>query len=124
VTYIIVLILWKQGIPLLQKYDELLSHVVQLVDIGIRIDVAVTGADGIVDEQDVGELIPGALVVHQRLVVLQSVGANLHQGAVLGAASRPAIQPDDCPLLVRNVFVLEVPEEEVTVVFGGDLDVP
>jgi hypothetical protein len=124
VTHIVVFILWKQSIPLLQECDELISHVVQFVEIRVRIDVAKAGADGVVDEQDVGELVPGALIVDQRLVVLQPVGANLHQGAVLGAATWSAIQPDDCPLLVRNVFVLEVPKEEVAVVFGGDLDVP
>jgi hypothetical protein len=106
-----VFILWEQSIPLLQKDDELVRHLVQLAHKGVGIDVAEAGADGVVDEQNVGKLVPSAIVVDQRLVVLQSVGANLHQGAVLGAASRPAVQPDDCPLLVRNVFVLEMPKE-------------
>lgn len=122
-TYIVVLILWEKSVPLLQEGDELVRHDVQLADVGVGVDVAVAGADGVVDEHDVGELVPGALVVDQRLVVLDSEGANLHQGAVLGAASRPAVQPDDGPLLVRNVLVLVVPKEDVAVVFGGDFDV-
>lgn len=117
------LVLREQGVPLLQEDDELLGHLVQLAHVGVRVGVAEAGADGVVDEQDVGELVPGALVVHQGLVVLQPVGADLHQGAVLGAAAGPAVQPYHRALLIRDVFVLEVPKEEVAIVFGGDLDV-
>lgn len=123
-THIVVLILWEQSIPLFQEGDKLLRHLIQLVYVGVGVDVAKAGADGVVDKQHVCKLVPSALVVGQRLIVLHSVGANFHEGAVLGAASRAAVQPDDCPLLVRNVLVLVVPKEEVAVVFGGDFDVP
>jgi hypothetical protein len=86
-----VLVLWKQSIPLLHKDHELLGHIIQLAEVGVGIDVAVPGADGIVDKQDVGELVPCAIIVHKRLVVLQAIGADLHQGAIFRAASRPAV---------------------------------
>jgi hypothetical protein len=123
-THIVVLVLWEQSVVLLQKDDELLGHDIQLPHERVGIDVAIAGADGVVDKQDVGEFVPGAVVVLERLIVLYSIGANLHHGAIEGAASRAAIQPNHGPLLVRNVFVLEMPKEEVAVAFGGDFDVP
>lgn len=116
-------ILGEQIVPLLQEGDELGGHVVQLAQVGVGVDIAEAGANGVVDKEDIGKLVPGAVVVHERLVVLEAEGPDLHQGAVFGAASGPAVQPDDSALLIRNVFVLEVPEEDVSIVFGGDLDV-
>ncbi len=101
----------------------MLGHLVELVEIAVGVGVAEARTDGVVDKHDVGELIPRAIVVDQRVLVLEPVGPNFHQGAILGAAPRAAVEPDDRPLPVGDVFVLEVPEEEVTVCFGGDFDV-
>jgi len=122
-THIIMLILGEQGKPLLQEYDELVGHLIQLAKVAVGVDVAETGADGIVDKHDVGKLVPRAIIVDKRVLVFQSIGTNFHQGAVLGATTRATIQPDDGSLFVRNVFVLEVPEEEVTIAFGCDFNV-
>ena len=64
------LVFWEQSIVLLQEDDELFGHDVQLPHELVGIDVAIAGADGVVDEQDVGELVPGAVIVLERLVVL------------------------------------------------------
>lgn len=117
------LVFGEQPEPLFQKDDKLPGHLFELVDVAVGVDVAEAGADRVVDKHDVGELVPGSVIVHERLVVLEPVGANLHEGAVLGAASGAAVEPDDGPLLVGDVLVLEVPEEEVSVLFGGDFDV-
>jgi hypothetical protein len=56
------------------------------------------------------------------LVILESVRSNLHQCAIHGAASGSSIQPNNSALTVRDVAVLEVPEEQVTVGLGADFD--
>ena len=122
-TYIVMFVFWEQREPLLQEDNKLLGHLVELADVAVCVDVAETGADGVVNKHDVGKLVPRSFVVHQRLVVLEPVGANFHEGAILRAAPRAAIEPNDGSLLVGDVLVLKVPEEEVSVVFGGDFDV-
>jgi hypothetical protein len=52
------------------------------------------------------------------VVVLQSIWPDFHQGSVHGAASGPAVQPENGALSVCDVAVLEMPKEEVTVCFG------
>jgi len=117
------LIFGKQLEPLFQENDELVGHLVEFVGEAVSVDIAKAGADGIVDEHDVGELGPRSVIIHQRMVVFESVGANFHQCAILRATPRTAVQPDHRPLLVGDVLVLEVPEKDVAVVLGGDLDV-
>lgn len=98
-------------------------HLIQLVDVAVRIHVAETGPHGLVDEKQVGELIPRARVVLQCVVIFESVGANLHQRTVHRAATGPTVQPNDSPLSVRDMSVLEMPEEKVAIALWIDLDV-
>jgi hypothetical protein len=49
--------------------------------------------------------------------------ANLHQCSILGRATWSSIKPDDSTLSVRNMPVLEMPEEDVAIVLGGDFNV-
>lgn len=117
------LVLGEEGEPLFQKRHKLRGHLVQFVHEAIRVHVTETRADGVVDKHNVGKLVPGAVVVNQCVLVLEAVGAELHHGAVFGTAAGTTVEPDDCPLPVGNVLVLEVPEEHVAIVFGGDLNV-
>jgi hypothetical protein len=57
------------------------------------------------------------------VIVLEPVRPNLHHRPILRAASWAAVQPYNSPLAVRNMLVLEMPEEQVSVVFGCDFDV-
>ena len=121
-AYIIVFVFWEDGKPFLEEDDELIRHLVQLVEITVGVDIAEAGANGVVHKHDVGELVPRTIVVFQRLVVLEPVGADFHQGAIHRAAPGTTIQPDDRPLFVRDVLVLEMPKEEVAVMCGCDFD--
>lgn len=121
-TYIIVFVFWKDGKPFLEEDDELIRHLIQLMQIAVGVDIAEAGANGIVHEHDVGEFVPSTIVIFQRLVILEPVRADFHQRAIHRAAPGTAIQPDDRPLLVRNVLVLEVPKKEVAVMVGVDFD--
>jgi len=107
----------------LEELDELFCHCVQLVNVAVRVDVAEARAHGVVDEEQIGKLVPRAIVQSQRILVLDSVRANLHQGAIFGAAAGASVDPDHGPLSVRDVLVLEVPEEKVSVVLGRHFDV-
>lgn len=98
------------------------GHFIQLMKIAIGVRIAKPGADGIIDEEQVGKFIPPTLVVLQRMVVLESVGPNFHQCAIHRATSRTPIQPNDSALAVCDVTVLEMPEEQVAVGVGIDLD--
>lgn len=101
----------------------MLGHGVELVQVAVGVNVAEAGAGGVVDKEQVGKLVPGAIVDLELVALADAVGPNLHEGAVLGAAAGPAVDPDDGALLVGNVGILEVPEEEVGVVLFVDLDV-
>lgn len=122
-TYIIVLVFWENSKELLQKGNKLSRHGAQLMDIAIRVDITEASTDRIVDKEQIGKLIPGTVIQSQRLVTLDPIRANLHQGAILGAAPGPTIEPYHGSLAVRNVIVLEVPEEQVAIVLWNDLDV-
>lgn len=122
-TYVVMLVLGEHGEPLPEELDKLLGHLVELVQVCIGVDITETGSNGVVDEEQVRELVPGAVIVGEGVLILDSVGANLHQGTVFGTAAGAAVQPDDGALPVCDVLVLEVPEEEVSVVFGGDFNV-
>ena len=110
-TYIIVLVLGKDGKVLLQESHKLLGHLGQLGNVAVGADVAEAGADGVIDEEEIRKLAPGAIVVGEGHVAVDAVGANLHQCAVLGTATGATIEPDDGALLVSDVLVLEVPEK-------------
>lgn len=122
-TNVIAFIFGEQLKELLHEDDELSSHLIQLMEIAIGIHVTKASTDGIIDEQEIRELIPPARVVFQRVVILKTVGSNFHQRAVHRAASWATIQPDYGPLSVRDMAVLEVPEEQIAVRFGVDFDV-
>lgn len=98
-------------------------HFVQLVEIAVGIHVAETRPDGLVDEKQIGELIPRAWVVLQGVIVLESVRANLHQRSIHRATARPSIQPNDGALSVRDMPILIMPKEEVAIAYGVHLDV-
>ena len=110
-TYIIMLVLGEQSEPPLQESDKVGRHIGQLVDVCVGVDITEASTDGVVDKQDIGELVPGTIVVYQSVLVLQPVGANFHQCAILGTATGTTVQPDDGSLFVGDMFVLEVPEE-------------
>ena len=122
-TYIILLVLGENSKILFQKRHKLIRHLSQFRHVAIRADEAVSRPDRVVDEEEVRKLAPRALVVGERQVVVDAVRADLHQGAVLGTAAGPAVEPDDGSLFVGDVLVLEVPEEEVAVGLGCDFDV-
>jgi hypothetical protein len=111
----------EQSKPLFEESDKLIGHIVELMEIAIGIDVAETGANRVVHEQQIRELVPGSIVQDQ-LLSLHSVGSDFHQRAVLRTTARATIEPNDGPLLVGDVLVLEVPEEHVSVVLGCDPD--
>lgn len=89
----------------------MVGHLVKFFDVGIGVDQTISSAHGIIDEQEIGKLAPGTVVVAEVVLVLEPIGANLHHGAIFGAASWSAVDPDDGSLLVGDVLVLKVPEE-------------
>lgn len=92
------------------------------IAVGVRI--AESRTDRLVDEEQIGKLVPRAIVHLQRLIVLEAVWPNFHQRAVHRTAPGSTIQPEHGPLFIRNVTVLIMPEEQVTVRVRVDLDVP
>ena len=117
------LILRKHAEPLLQERDYLSCHPVQAMDQRVSIHIAETSTHRVVDEQYVRELIPATFAVPQSSIFIDPVRPNLHQRTIHTAATRPAVEPNDGALSVRNVSVLEEPEEEVAMVLRGDFDV-
>lgn len=93
------------------------------MEIAIGVDIAESGTNRLVNEEQICKLIPAARVILERLVILESVRPNLHQRAIHRAASGSSIQPNNGPLAVRDVAVLEVPEEQVTVGLRVDFNV-
>lgn len=116
-AYIIPFIFWEQLEPLFEESNELGGHLIQLVEVTIRINVTESGSDWLIDEEHIGEFIPRSFVVLQRIIVLESIRSHLHQCAVHGAASRSTVQPDDSPLAVGDMTILKMPEKEIAVVF-------
>jgi hypothetical protein len=108
----------------LEEYDDIVCHGPQFVNITVSVDVAVAHTDRVVDEKEVGIFIPTAVGVYESAVVFQSIGADLHQSAILGTTAGTSIEPDDSSLSIGNVSILEVPEEEVSIVLGRNLDMP
>ncbi|KAI6752747.1 hypothetical protein HG530_013499 [Fusarium avenaceum] len=82
VTYIVVVVLWEEGKPLLKEVNELVGHLLQLVYVLVSINGTVTGADRVVNEKEIGEFVPGAIVVDQVILILQSIGADFHHGTI------------------------------------------
>lgn len=68
-TYIVVFILGEQLEPLLQESNKLVSHNVEFAYISVGVDIAEPRADRVIDEEDIGELVPCSLVVHQRVLI-------------------------------------------------------
>lgn len=69
-THIIMLILREETEPLLEENGELVRHFIKLRYVAIGVDVAETGSDGVVDEQQVRKLMPRAVVVLEVVLVL------------------------------------------------------
>lgn len=93
------------------------------MQIGIGIHVAESRAHRLVHKQQVRKLIPCPRVFNECIRVFDSVRAHLHQCAVHAAATRPAIEPDDCPGPLSDMLIREVPKEEIAVVCRVDGDV-
>jgi hypothetical protein len=99
------------------------GHLVEIRKIAIRVHIAESRAHRLVDEEQVRKFVPRAVVIFQVATWAYSVWSNLHHCAVHRGAAGPAIQPQYCPLSVRNVAVLVVPEEEIAVVLCINFDV-
>lgn len=113
----------EEGKEFLEENDELVGHFVKLVDIGVGVDVAETSSHWVVNEEQVGKLMPGAVVQDKCVLVFEPVRANFHQATILGTTSGTSVQPDNRALSICNVLVLVVPEEQVSIVLGCDFDV-
>lgn len=122
--YVITLILGEDIEPILQKGDKVSGHLIHLVQVLVPVDVAEASSHRLVHEEEVAEFIPRALVILQRRIVLQPVGTDLHQRTIHRATSGASIQPDHGSLAVGDMAILEVPEEQVSVVLGVYFDVP
>lgn len=93
------------------------------MDIAIRVHIAEPRTNRLIDEQQVGELVPRALIVFQCMIILQPIGSHLHQRAIHRATTRTAVQPNNGPLSIRDMTVLIMPKEQITIVLGVHLDV-
>lgn len=123
-TNIICFVMRKDLEEFLEEYDDIVCHGPQFVNITVSVDVAVAHTDRVVDEEEVGIFIPAAVGVYESVVVFQSIGADLHQSAILGTTARTSIEPNDSSLSIGDMSILEVPEEEVSIVLGGNFDMP
>lgn len=92
-AYIIIFILREQGEELFEEDDHVVGHLVEFAEVAVRVDVAEASAYRLVYEEQVGKLVPRAVVVLQVATLADSVGADLHQGAVHGGAAGAAVQP-------------------------------
>lgn len=86
-------------------------HLVQLMDIAIRIHIAEARTNRLIDEQQVGEFVPRALIVFQCMVILEPIRTNLHQCTIHRTTSRTTVQPNDGPLSVCDMTVPVMPKE-------------
>lgn len=116
-------VLGEHAKELLEEGHELLGHGIELMDVAVGVDIAEASTNGVVDEEEVGELVPGPLVGHELAVFDNSIRADLHESAVLGTAAGAAIEPNDGSLPIGDVVVLEMPEEQVAVGLWCDFDV-
>jgi hypothetical protein len=103
--------MWKQSKPFLQENNELVCHLLELVNVTVTVDITETCPDRVIDEQDIGKFIPGAIDQLQVSSLPHSVWSNLHQGAVFGTAARTTVQPNHRPRPVREVLIFKMPEE-------------
>ena len=110
-THVIAVVLREEVKPLLEEDDELVGHLLKLVNVVVGIDGAEARADGVVNEQKIGELVPGAIVVHQMVLILQAIRTDFHHGAIFGTATWSTIDPNDGSLFIGDVLILEMPEE-------------
>lgn len=92
-THIIVLVFGEKGEELVEKGNHVLGHLVEFGEVAVRVHVAEASAYGLVYEEQVGELVPGAIVVLELASFADSVGADFHHSAVHGGAARAAVQP-------------------------------
>lgn len=90
------------------------------MQIRISVDIAEPRPHRLIHKQQIRILMPAPRVLLQRVLILYPVRANFHQRPVHAATARSAVEPYHSPLSLRNVLVLEVPEEEVTVVVRVD----
>ena len=101
----------------------MIGHLIKFVQVAVGIDVAEASSNRLVNKKQISEFIPRSVVVFQIASFSDSIRSDLHERAIKGATSRPAVQPNDGSLLVRDVSVLVVPEEQVSVVLWIDFDV-
>lgn len=82
-TCIVKCVFWENLKPLLKKLDKLLGHFLEFRHVAVCVDIAEACTHRVVNKQQVGKFVPRAVVVDEVLLVVYSVGANLHQCAVL-----------------------------------------
>ena len=121
---VVMFVLGKERKEFDKEDYELVGHLAELGDIGIRVDVGESSADRLVNKKKVGELIPRTVVVTQGAVVFDTVRSDFHQRSIFGTAAWTAVEPDDGLLTIRDMSILVVPEEEIAIVFGINSDVP
>lgn len=90
--------------------------------IAVRVDITEPGSDWLIDEQQIGEFVPGTLIIGQGFIVLQAIRTDLHQRAVHGTTSGTTVQPDHSSLAVGNMAILVVPEEKISIVLWIQLN--
>ena len=122
-AYVVMPELWENVKKRPQKLGHLIRHLVQIVQVCIRVHVAEPRAYRLVHEEYVGELVPRAVVVFQFPARAHAIWPNFHEGTIHGAAAGAAIEPDNGAGAVGEMTVVKEPEEEVAVCFGVDLNV-
>lgn len=69
-TYIIIFVLGKHLEELFEKENHLIGHVFELMNVAVCIDVAEACSHRIIDEKNVGELIPGSIIIPKGRFIL------------------------------------------------------
>ena len=69
-THIIILVLWKHLEELFKEKDHLIGHVVELMNVAVRINIAEACPYRIIDKKNVGKFIPGSVVVSESRFIL------------------------------------------------------
>lgn len=113
----------EESKELFKKDNELIGHFIEFMDVGVGVDVAEPSSHRVVNEEQVGELVPGPIVQYQCVFVFEPVWPNFHQASIFRTTTWASVQPDNRALSVCNMLVLVVPEEQVSIVLRCDFDV-
>lgn len=77
----------ENSVELFEEDEELVGHLVKLVDIRVCVNIAEPSAYRIVDKEQVRKFVPRSVVQDQGVLVRQPVGADLHETAILRTAT-------------------------------------